>query len=165
MKLPDILHHYVVVGTEDAAAQSTSDQKGKAPQLESAAGGTNEDVAKLLSKGKQRVMMAQLIDSIDALKRQKHLYATGKMKHVVSWTDPATMFGLDNVEAGEVLGETTYIVRNAVPSKQLEAIMKNLKLVYKEKIDVQELTAAAKNAEVDIKSSFKKQIHKSITKH
>lgn len=143
MKLPDVLHHYIAVGMEDATVQSFSDKKGKAPQVETAADGTDDDVVKLPSSGQQRVMMAHLINSIDALKFQKHIFTTDKMRHVITWIDPYTLFSVENVDVGDLLGDTTYIVRKANPSKQLDEISKNLKLVYKGKIYVQQLTHAA----------------------
>jgi len=135
--LPDVLHHFVVTDIEDKAV---AEKNGKVDQ---ATGNTEDDDTKLPPSGKQRLMMTKLIDSTDALKQKKHLYATDKMRHIVSWITPEDLFTVATVNAGDTVAQATYTAREAGPRKQLTAVLEDLKLQYKGQIHVSDLVAAA----------------------
>jgi hypothetical protein len=140
IELLDILHHFVVSGLEDEAVADKGTTGGKVDQ---ATGDTDDDETKLPPSGKQRLVMTTIIDSTDALKQKKHLYATDKMRHIVSWNTPEDLFQLAAVNAGDTVAQATYTSREAVPRKQLAAVVKDLKLQYKGRIHVSDLVAAA----------------------
>ena len=156
MELPEILHHYIATGMEDIADDPEKDSTtgGKDEQVDN---GMEDDELKLPPSGKQRLMMAKLLDANVNLRTKKHLYATDRLRHVVSWTDPKDLFELNSVSVGDILANTDHIVRNAVPSKNLDAIVKNLKLKYKGEIHIKDLIAASNGTKamfsVDLSSS------------
>lgn len=136
IKLPDTLYHYMVEGMEDDARDKTFE-----------AGGTDHDPdelkKKLPSGATQRLMMEKVIDADENLKLKKTLYASDRMRQIVSWIKPADFFERDPVAVGTTLVEAVYTVRRAVPEKNLDAETKTLRLQYKGEIRVRDLLDAS----------------------
>ena len=139
-------------GDEAGAETNTKEEQDEAVAEESPTDSTaeptgetqpHEENTKLPPAAKQRLMMESLINSNELLRSQKHLYASDAMRQIVSWTKPTTLFHANSVPVDKIVAECEYTVRPAIPSKNLDAIVKTLKLQYKGEIPVRDLTEAA----------------------